>query len=478
MQPVSIIIPTVRPQNIPALIQNIKDKSGLLEGEYEILVQEDDGSLGCPKKVKMLVERSKHDLVCFLGDDVLLEQDCLKIAIQVLENNDLLIVGLNDQHSTKNTHWLASKKLLPFLEDGEFFYTGFYHNFCDDFLRIQAERIGKYGWSPEAKLVHNHPVFGTAQTDVHYKKIADPTRWEHDQKLFEERCCKISVSMIVKNESAMLRRCLESIKGVDEIVVVDTGSVDNTKEVAREFTDKVYDFAWCDDFSAARNFALSKCTSDWVLSIDADEFMEPGGVEKLRKHLFTAKETIGIQMRSVSNTYHVPRCFRNIPTLQWQGRVHELVVSGAPDKTDVTITFESSPAHALDQNRNIRILESASAEDPKNTRYLYYLAREYGYRARWEDAITTFDRYLAESTWLAERADALFMKGLCCWFSGRGEETRECCLSALSINSNFQAAAKLMAEASWEHNKLPWLRMAHTATNEGCLFVRTNHLYL
>ena len=79
--------------------------------------------------------------------------------------------------------------------------------------------------------------------------------------------------MIVRNEEAVLARCLESVKDADEIIIVDTGSVDRTKEIASIFTDNIYDFQWCDDFAKARNFALAQCTGDWVLSIDADELI-------------------------------------------------------------------------------------------------------------------------------------------------------------------------------------------------------------
>ena len=81
----------------------------------------------------------------------------------------------------------------------------------------------------------------------------------------------ISVCMIVKNEEAVLKRCLDSLKGIaEEIVVVDTGSTDRTKEIAAEYTDKIYDFTWVHDFSAARNFAFSKATKDYIYSADAD----------------------------------------------------------------------------------------------------------------------------------------------------------------------------------------------------------------
>ena len=85
----------------------------------------------------------------------------------------------------------------------------------------------------------------------------------------------VSMCMIVKNEQSILKRCLDSYAGIyDELIIVDTGSTDNTKEIAAQYTDKVYDFAWCDDFAAARNFAFSKASCDYILSVDADEELE------------------------------------------------------------------------------------------------------------------------------------------------------------------------------------------------------------
>lgn len=82
----------------------------------------------------------------------------------------------------------------------------------------------------------------------------------------------ISLCMIVKNEEQFLEKCLNSVKNlVDEIIIVDTGSVDKTKEIAKKFTDKIFDFVWCDDFSVARNESLKHATGDWILILDADE---------------------------------------------------------------------------------------------------------------------------------------------------------------------------------------------------------------
>ncbi len=78
--------------------------------------------------------------------------------------------------------------------------------------------------------------------------------------------CSLTLSMIVKNEEKHLRECLESVtEVVDEIVIVDTGSTDKTLEIAKEFNAKIFHFNWINDFSAARNFALSKSTGEWIL---------------------------------------------------------------------------------------------------------------------------------------------------------------------------------------------------------------------
>ena len=82
----------------------------------------------------------------------------------------------------------------------------------------------------------------------------------------------LSLCMIVKNEEAVLSRCLESIKdAVDEIIIVDTGSSDATKEIAKKYTDLVYDFKWINNFSAARNFSFSKASKDYIIWLDADD---------------------------------------------------------------------------------------------------------------------------------------------------------------------------------------------------------------
>ena len=98
----------------------------------------------------------------------------------------------------------------------------------------------------------------------------------------------ISMCMIVKNEQDILARCLDSYAGTyDELIIVDTGSTDNTKEIAAHYTDKIYDFEWINDFSAARNFAFSKAECDYIFSADADEVLDDTNNYALRelKHM-------------------------------------------------------------------------------------------------------------------------------------------------------------------------------------------------
>lgn len=147
----------------------------------------------------------------------------------------------------------------------------------------------------------------------------------------------VSLCMIVKNEEKVLKRCLDSIADLmDEIVIVDTGSTDATKQIASAYTDKVYDFTWVGDFSAARNFAFSKAGMDYIYSADADEVLD----EKNRQAFLQLKETLlpeidMVQMYYTNQLAHGtiynydkelrPKLFKRVRTFRWQGAIHEQV---------------------------------------------------------------------------------------------------------------------------------------------------------
>lgn len=105
----------------------------------------------------------------------------------------------------------------------------------------------------------------------------------------------LSLSMIVKDEADYLARCLDSvIDCVDEIVIVDTGSSDQTLAIAQEYKARIYHFDWQNDFSAARNFSLQQCRSDWVLVLDADEYLDANGRSALKAYLQTDLKSPGV----------------------------------------------------------------------------------------------------------------------------------------------------------------------------------------
>jgi glycosyltransferase involved in cell wall biosynthesis len=147
----------------------------------------------------------------------------------------------------------------------------------------------------------------------------------------------ISVCMIVKNEEAVLERCLKCICGIaDELIVVDTGSMDKTKEIAARYTDRIYDFPWDNDFSAARNFSFSKATGDYIYIADADEVID----EENRKKFLRLKEVLSpeidiVQMKYANQlqyncTYNFdveyrPKLFKRLREFHWIDPVHESV---------------------------------------------------------------------------------------------------------------------------------------------------------
>lgn len=144
----------------------------------------------------------------------------------------------------------------------------------------------------------------------------------------------LSVCMIVKDEEKVLERCLESIHGIaDEIVIVDTGSTDKTKEIAIKYTDKLYDFEWVNDFSKARNYAASKAVGEWILVIDADEYVDREKFEDFKSELkinppkqeintVTIINFTGKRASSIAQNRHT-RLYKNNKQIKFQRPIHE-----------------------------------------------------------------------------------------------------------------------------------------------------------
>ena len=215
----------------------------------------------------------------------------------------------------------------------------------------------------------------------------------------------ITLSMIVKNEESMLEDCLVSVQGiVDEIVIVDTGSTDGTKQIAKKYNANIYDFEWCDDFAAARNEALKHSTGKWILYLDADERIDCQNldIQKLREDLSNAKDDLGGIIITIESKHGIqdesseihrggyPRLFRNLgyPKIYFKGRVHEQITPSLMEnklgmmKSDIRIIHKGYdiPEEQMQKKlkRNYTLLLRHVQEEPLNGYAWYQLGQTLG----------------------------------------------------------------------------------------------------
>ena len=235
----------------------------------------------------------------------------------------------------------------------------------------------------------------------------------------------ISLCMIVKNEENNLPKCLSSVRNiVDEIVVVDTGSTDHTKEVALEFTDKVLDFKWVDDFSKARNFSFENASMDYVMWLDADDILLPDDQLRLRQLRENLNSSVdGVMMKyntgfdangNVSFSYYRERLVKRARDFKWHEPVHEyLEANGQILQSDVCVTHTKK--HSTPSGRNLAIYERILGERGElSPRGLYYYARELKDNGRFADAIAYFNLFLAtEKGWVEDNITACLELAVC-----------------------------------------------------------------
>ena len=205
----------------------------------------------------------------------------------------------------------------------------------------------------------------------------------------------LSVCFIAKNEEHNLVRCINSIKNIaDEIVMVDTGSTDNTINLAKKLGVSVYDTKWNNNFSEAKNFALEKCTKDWVLVIDADEALREGDDIKLKNFIQDEEcEAIYLNLVNIIGSESINetpslRIFRNRKDYRFKNRLHEQIFpsisaiakTSAFLSTDITLYHYGYDHNVVDMNkkieRNINIL-NIYTEDEKDGLYYFSLGSEY-----------------------------------------------------------------------------------------------------
>lgn len=228
---------------------------------------------------------------------------------------------------------------------------------------------------------------------------------------------RISQCMIVKNEEKNIEKALSWGKGVvSEQIVVDTGSTDRTVELAEKMGAKVYHFEWIDDFSAAKNFAISKAKYEWIALLDADEYFSEEDAKKLLFYIRQLNESkydiIATAWVHINNDGRViavgtqTRVFRNHPGIRYKNRIHEQVMSidGRPHPP-VDATTELSIFHTgygevenekkTSSGRNIKMIEAELQDHPDNYDMLGYLGDELYSMHRLEEAKEAFHKAIS-----------------------------------------------------------------------------------
>jgi tetratricopeptide (TPR) repeat protein len=236
----------------------------------------------------------------------------------------------------------------------------------------------------------------------------------------------VSLCLIVKNEEANLPDCLASAAGlVHEIIVVDTGSTDRTKEIAAQYGARVFDFPWCDSFAAARNESLRHASGEWIFWLDADERLEADNRRRLQmlfanlpadNAAFVMKCLCLPEAQSGSSTVvdHV-RLFRNDPRVRWEFRVHEQILPALRRRGDQVrwseviihhTGYQDSALRRRKLDRDVRLLHLENIERPDHPFVLFNLgsiAQELG---RPDEALALLRRRLE----LSQPSDSIVRK--------------------------------------------------------------------
>jgi len=247
--------------------------------------------------------------------------------------------------------------------------------------------------------------------------------------------------MIVKNEEDVLYQCLNSVKEIcDEMIIVDTGSTDKTKEIAKQFTEKVIDFKWIDDFSAARNTAFGHATMDYILWLDADDILLLEDQKKFK----ILKTTLDSSFDAYSMIYNIAfdeydnptfsfrrnRLVKREKNFKWIGPVHEyLDVQGIIFHADIAITHRKidKKNQSIQSDRNLKIYEKRLEKGEKFTpRDLFYYANELKDHAQFQKSITFYEQFLATKRgWIEDEIRACINMAMSYRNLGNAEKEKE-----------------------------------------------------
>ncbi len=255
----------------------------------------------------------------------------------------------------------------------------------------------------------------------------------------------ISLCMIVKNEEAVLERCLSSARELaDEIIVIDTGSEDRTREIAGKFTSLVSGFPWEDDFAAARNASFEKAKMQYCMWLDADDVI----LEDDKKRFLEMKQTMTGEEDMVMLPYHTAfddagnpvfwyyreRLIKNSPRFRWKGEIHEAITpSGTVIYGEAAVTHQKIKSG--DPLRNLRILEKKrDAGKLLEPRQIFYYGQELYFNGRYEEAIAVLEEFLEKDGWIENKLEACKTLAICYRKQGREDQEAEALMRSLLLD--------------------------------------------
>lgn len=271
----------------------------------------------------------------------------------------------------------------------------------------------------------------------------------------------LGLAMIVRNGEHTLERLLRSVGGCfDEIIIVDTGSTDRTKEIAASFGARIFDFTWIDDFAAARNFSFSKASADYVMWLDADDILKPQDSELLRKlkgsldgsvDLYYLKYDYSQDEHGNSTClFSRERIVRNTGEAKWVAPIHEVIM--VPDAwkrkvTDITVTHRwRREDHANDPGRNLRILRKAVVQYPQDARLQFYFGRELANGGFFEEAVRVLEDYLTKDGPHYDRVNAYLSLAGASLNAGKVESAIEACRRGIQFDYRWADFYVLLGE--------------------------------
>ncbi|PQQ47700.1 tetratricopeptide repeat-containing glycosyltransferase family 2 protein [Bacillus thuringiensis] len=301
----------------------------------------------------------------------------------------------------------------------------------------------------------------------------------------------LSLCMIVKDEERTLEKCLESIKGIpDEIIIVDTGSIDRTKKIARTWTQKIFDFEWNDNFSDARNFSFNQASMDYILWLDADDILLPEDYQKLLR----LKQELHEEYDVVSMIYHAGfdqynnvltsilrnRIVKREKNFKWCGVVHEdLDINNTYNtyESNIVVTHTKGPTDEI-SSRNLKIYEKfyKNNADKMNLQDMFHYARELHSHKQYRQAIEFYSKCLeSKEIQLPHRLFVMHKLASCYYLIGNFEKEKEITLHSLEYDFPQPEFCCRLGEMFIKKEQFPqaifWYKQALESSKSNSIFI-------